>query len=316
MTISSHVTTFDGLPIVRFDAAAEPPADPSTVAWRVQATEYDSPSEELVGTMESLLAYVPAESIRALVIGQWGSAYDTPAPVDLLVSLAPRLTGLRALFLGEMTFEECEISWIRHGDVTGLLEAYPALEVLRVRGADGLRLRPVRHEALRELAFESGGLPAELVRAVAACDLPALTHLELWLGVDEYGGDATVADLAPVLAGERLPALRHLALCNAEIADEVAAAVATAPVVARLAVLDLSRGTMTDAGLDALLAGQPLTHLHRLDLYHHYLSEEAARRAVARLAGVRLAGVRVDVSDPQEPDEDDGEVYRYTAVGE
>ncbi|MFI6821016.1 STM4015 family protein [Micromonospora sp. NPDC050187] len=311
MTISTHVTMFDGLPIVRFKREVELPADPSAVAWRVEAPDYDSSPEELAAELDALLSRVPADAIRALVVGRWGSAYDTPAPVELLVSLAPRLTGLRALFLGEMTFEECEISWIRHRDVTGLLEAYPALEVLRVRGAEGLTLEPVRHEALRELAFESGGLPAELVRAVGECDLPALGHLELWLGVDDYGGDATVADLAPVLAGERLPALRHLALCNAEIADQVAAAVATAPVVARLEVLDLSRGTMTDAGVDALLAGQPLTHLRQLDLYHHYLSDEAAQRVVAR-----LPGVRVDVSDPQEADEDDDEVYRYTAVGE
>ncbi|BCL18100.1 STM4015 family protein [Micromonospora sagamiensis] len=311
MTISTNVTTFDGLPVVRFDREAELPADPSMVAWRVEAPRYDSPPEELAAELDALLSRVPADAIRALVVGPWGDAYDRPAPVELLVSLAPRLTGLRALFLGEMTFEECEISWIRHGDVTGLLEAYPALEVLRVRGAEGLALKPVRHEALRELAFESGGLPATVVRAVGDCDLPALTHLELWLGVEDYGADATVEDLAPVLGGERLPALRHLALCNAGIADEVAAAVATAPVVARLEVLDLSRGVMTDAGLDALLAGQPLTHLRQLDLYHHYLSEEAAQRAVAQ-----LPGVRVDVSDPQEADEDGDEVYRYTAVGE
>ncbi|WP_416905026.1 STM4015 family protein [Micromonospora echinospora] len=311
MTISTHVTTFDGLPIVRFSREGELPADPSAVAWRVEAPDYDSAPEDLAAELDALLSRVPADAVRALVVGRWGSAYETAAPVELLVSLAPRLTGLRALFLGEMTFEECEISWIRHREITGLLEAYPALEVLRVRGADGLTLKPVRHEALRELAFESGGLPATLVRAVGDCDLPALTHLELWLGVEDYGGDATVADLAPVLAGERLPALRHLALCNAEIADEVAAAVATAPVVARLEVLDLSMGITTDAGVDALLAGQPLTHLLRLDLHHHYLSDEAAQRVVTR-----LPGVRVDVSDRQEPDEDDDEVYRYTAVGE
>jgi hypothetical protein len=311
VTVNNHLTTFDGLPVVRFDAAAEPPADPSTVAWRVQATEYDSPSEELVGTMEALLAYVPAKSIRALVIGQWGSAFDAPAPVELLVSLAPRLTGLRALFLGEMTYEECEISWIQHGDITGLFTAYPALEMLRVRGAEGLQLSPVRHESLRELAFESGGLPARVVRAVGACDRPALTHLELWLGTDNYGGDATPADLAPVLTGERLPALRHLAPCNADIADDVAAAIATAPVVPRLEVLDLSKGTMTDVGAQALLGGQPLTHLRRLDLHHHYLSDEMARRVVTQ-----LAGVEVDVSDAQQADEDEGRTYRYPAVSE
>ena len=80
-------------------------------------------------------------------------------------------------------------------------------------------------------------------------------------------------DLAPILAGARLPALKHLGLRDAEIADEVAAALAGAPVVARLETLDLSLGTLSDAGAAALLAGQPLTHLRKLDLHHHFLSD-------------------------------------------
>ena len=120
--------------------------------------------------------------------------------------------------------------------------------MLRVRGADGLAVTPVRHEALREFAFESGGLPAAVVGSVGECDLPALRHLELWLGTDGYGGDATVDDLAPILTGARLPALTHLGLRDSEIADEVAAALAGAPVVARLESLDLSLGALSDVG--------------------------------------------------------------------
>ncbi|MGC9666070.1 STM4015 family protein [Planosporangium sp. 12N6] len=309
MTIHSHVSTFDGLPVVACDPdpGVAPPADPSAVAWRIQVDDFEAPPEEFAELVEGLLERVPAASIRALVIGEWGSAYDTAPPIDLLVSLAPRLTGLRALFLGDLVAEECEISWINHEDVTPLLEAYPALEVLRVRGAEELRLRPVRHENLRELAFESGGLPAHVVRAVGECDLPALAHLELWLGVSEYGGDTGVDDLAPILAGGRFPRLRYLALCNAETADQVAAAVAAAPVVAGLHTLDLSKGILTDAGAAALLAGQPLTHLRRLDLHHHYLSDEMMARLRAD-----LPGVAVDVSEQQTEDE----YGRYTAVAE
>ena len=124
-----------------------------------------------------------------------------------------------------MTGEECEISWIQQGDITPLLEAYPALEVLRVRGAEGLELTP---GAARARCASWPSSPAACrprwSAAVGECDLPALRHLELWLGTDNYGGDATVDDLAPILAGARLPALTHLGLRDAEIADEVAAA--------------------------------------------------------------------------------------------
>jgi hypothetical protein len=311
VTIGTHISEFAGLPVTEFDPDGELPADPAAVAWRIEAPDFESPPEELGQLAAQLVDRVPAGAVRALVVGEWGSAYETPPPLDLLVSLAPKLPGLRALFLGEMIGEQCEISWIHHDDITPLLAAYPALEVLRVRGADGLQLSPVRHEHLRELAFESGGLPGHVVRAVGDSDLPALTDLELWLGVSQYGGDATPEDLAPILSGARLPRLRHLALCNAEIADQVAAVVAAAPVVAGLESLDLSKGIMTDTGAEALLAGQPLTHLRRLDLHHHFLSGAMASRLRAE-----LSGVDVDLSDEQQAEEDGDDVWRYTAVSE
>ncbi|MEU4774201.1 STM4015 family protein [Micromonospora sp. NPDC023644] len=287
------------------------PDDPSAVAWRLEVEDHDAEPEEFVGLVRALREQVPPDSVRALVIGEWGEAYERPLPIAPLVEAAGEWTGLRAVFLADLTYEQCEISWLTHGDITGLLAAYPLLGVLWVRGAQGLRLEPIRHAELRELRFESGGLPAALVRAVGACELPALHRLDLWLGRRDYGGDASAEDLAGVLSGAGLPALRYLAACNAEIADAVAAAVATAPIVPRLEALDLSKGTLTDEGAKALLAGQPLTHLTRLDLHHHYLSEEMAASVVAA-----LPGVQVDLADAQTAEEYDGKPYRYTAVGE
>jgi hypothetical protein len=308
MTIDEHLTHFAGLPVVAFDPQGEPPADPGACAWRV-ATNYDGGKEEFKARLRALVDSDWAGSVRALVLGEWGDSYERGAPIGKLVKSADRLAGLRALFIGEMISEECEISWIHHRDITPLLQAYPGLEILRVRGSEGLELAPLRHEALRELAFESGGLPGHIVRAVGECDLPGLSHLELWLGTDEYGGDADSEDLSGVLAGTWLPALRYLGLRDAEIADEVASALASAPVVARLETLDLSLGVLSDVGGAALLSGQPLTHLRRLDLHHHYLSDDMAQRIGDELGS---AGVEVDVSDGQ--DDDDGD--RYIAVSE
>jgi len=322
MTISEHVTEFAGLPCFPFEEGAELPADPSSVAWRIEAWEEDSgewqhqPSPSFQRTFENFLDTVDPAQVTALVIGSWGYAAFNDPPIEQLCAAASRLTGLRSLFLGDITFEECEISWIRQGDITPLLVAYPDLEALWVRGADAqdgegggtLRLGPIRHTSLRELVIESGGLPGSVVRGVAECDLPALEVLELWLGTSHYGGDVTVDDLAPILAGTRLPELRYLGLRDAEIADEVAAALATAPVVAQLDILNLSLGTLSDEGAAALLAGQSLTHLRRLDLHHHYLGEEMADRLTAA-----LTGVTVDLSDRQQADRH-GE--RYVAVSE
>jgi hypothetical protein len=309
MTIGHHIETFAGRRVMAFPPEEEFSGDPATIAWRIEDPDFEG-GDVFAERLELLTRQAWARGVTALVVGEWGSAYDTAAPIELLVQAMAQLPSLDALFLGEMTFEECEISWIHHGDVTPLFEAGPRLETLTIRGSDGLSLKSLSHESLRSLTFESGGLPAEVVRAVGDCDFPRLRHLELWLGTDNYGGDATPEDLAPILAGGRLPALKSLALRNAEIADMVATALASAPVVARLEVLDLAMGMLSDAGATALLTGQPLTHLRKLDLHHHYISEPVMQRLRAELT---QAGVEVDLSDAGDPNSDDG---RYIVVSE
>ncbi|MGS2645641.1 STM4015 family protein [Streptosporangium sp. LJ11] len=301
---------YAGLPIVslRPPGAPHPPA--GEAAWRVSVRVYDA-KETFEEHFARFAETVDTTEVRALIVGGWGEAYekDASGPVRLLAESATRFPALRSLFFAAMPQEECEISWIQQSDVTPLLEAFPLLERLEVRGGTGLELRPVGHEHLRVLRFEAGGLPASVVRGVGMSEFPALEHLEAWLGTSEYGGETTAADLENILSGERLPALRHLGLQNSEIQDEVAGLVAVAPVVARLESLAQSMGVLTDEGAEALLSGQPLTHLKRLDLHHHYLTDAMVERLTTTFSG---SGVRLDVSDQKEPD---GE-WRYVAVAE
>ncbi|WP_329429650.1 STM4015 family protein [Streptosporangium sp. NBC_01495] len=304
--IHQHLTEFHGLP-VRFLDADDTPA--SQAAWRLSGDP--SGGEAPIGdAIRELLDEADCAAVRALVVGTWGWAHDNDRadePIRLLVEAAPRLPALEAIFLGDYVSEESEISWIGQSDVTPLLTAYPRLRRLDVRGGDGLELRPVVHAALKTLRFESGGLPAGVVRAVGASTLPALRHLEMWLGTEGYSGDSGPDDWAAILAGGGLPALRHLGLQNSARQDEVAAAVATAPIVARLESLDLSMGVLSDEGAEALLSGQPLTHLNRLNLRHHSLSGEMAEKVVAA-----LSGVEVDVSEQRGIDGD----WRFIEVSE
>ncbi|WP_305788654.1 STM4015 family protein [Symbioplanes lichenis] len=305
MTISSHLETFAGLPIVAWDADSSP-ADPAAVAWRLEAGS-DAPASELEVAFEQVLERAGPGGPVALVLGEWSEAFEMAPPLDLFIRHASRLGRLRSLFIGEMTFEECEISWINQGDYGPLLAAFPELERLWIRGSQGLVLEPQRHERLKELVLQSGGLPPAIVRAVGECDFPQLERLELWLGVENYEGGATLEDLAPILAGRVFPALTYLGLRNAENADEIAGSLAAAPVVGRLRELDLSLGMLGDAGGEALLTGQPLDHLAALTLRHHFMSPEIAERLTQE-----LTGVRVDVSEVQKEEE----WGRYTAVAE
>ncbi|MFF2010663.1 STM4015 family protein [Streptomyces sp. NPDC058195] len=312
-----HLHELLGLPAVDFPHAtgAAPEQAAGAAAWRISVDPYEDDETSWEDAFKAFLEAVDPAGVRALIIGQWGESYESSSSyaIDLVIAAADRLTSLEAVFVGDMTMEESEISWIEHDDVTPLLTAFPDLVELGVRGGTGLVFPPVKHERLRSLTIEAGGLPAGVVRGVLDSELPALERLDLWLGVSAYGGDADVADLAPLLSGTRFPGLSHLGLRNSELQNEIASAVASAPVVARLRVLDLSNGTLGDEGATALLDGQPLTHLERLDLHHHFMTEPVERRVVA---GLEPHGVRVDVSERETPWGDRGIEGRYTSVAE
>ena len=216
------------------------------------------------------------------------------------------LPALTAIYLGDVVREECEMSWINQSDVSPLLEAFPHLQYLRTRGGEGLALGSPRHQTLRALACEAGGLDASFIRSLAISDFPNLEYLELWLGTDDYGGTATVADLQPLLSGKLFPRLRYLGLRNAQIADQVAAAVVDCPLLQRLEILDLSLGVLTNTGAEALLKLQSPS-LKRLDLHYNYISQDL----IGRLEALPL---NVDASRPVTMDL--SEEYRFVAVGE
>jgi hypothetical protein len=293
----------------------ELPGDADGWAWRIDCDSWEGPG--FLDLFDAFLTTMgPATGqIRALILGNWvtdqdldKTAADMYAP---LVAAADRFPNLRALFLGDIEQQDHEISWIHQSDLAPLLRAFPKLTEFGVRGSENLAWEARAYPELRELTFQSGGLPPAVVRAIGASDFPELTDLELYLGDSEYFGGSDVDDLAAILDGTRLPALRYLGLRDDENADATAAALAHAPIVARLEILDLSLGVLSDEGVAALLAGQPLTHLKKLDLHHHFISEEMQQRLRAA-----LPGVEVDLSDPQEEDVDGDEVYRYVAVSE
>ncbi len=312
---SEHLTHFHGLPVFDLPAAGSkaPLPEPDAVAWRLRF-DWDG-EEDLAEIWPRFLDSVDTTRVTALVIGAWSDEmYESDLGVELrrVIDAADRLPALTGFFLADVVSEENEVSWIEQTDLAPLLNAFPRLRELGARGGHR-EFGPVRHEELRVLRLESGGMSGAVVRSIAESELPALERLELMFGSDAYGGDTTVEDLGPLLSGTRFPALRHLGLLDSEIEDAVAEAVAQAPVVASLETLSLAMGVLTDAGAEALLSGQPLTHLARLDLHHHFLSDAMMRRIREAL---EPAGVEVDLSEQEKPHESHGRVWHYIAVSE
>ncbi|MGP4009125.1 STM4015 family protein [Streptomyces sp. 4N124] len=329
MAMLNRMQEFHGLPVFDFPAseldpqdAAELPA-PESVAWRVGVLNpYEGDDWEAAFTR--FLATVPAAQVRALIVGCWGDPADGPEEaIKLLVAMRYQLTALRALFLGDLNDEWVEIaqlgnelfktSHITQGEVTPLLNAFTELEEFGVRGETDLSFPAVRHERLRKLVVETTAMPVDVVRGIAASDLPALEHLDLWLGASTWGGNYEVADLAPILDGARLPALKHLALRNSEFQDAICKALATAPIVPQLEELDLSMGKLTDDGVTALLTGQSLTHLKSLDLHHNFLST-GMRNYLKELPEWHRIHINTDPEDAGLYVSTDGILHRFIAV--
>lgn len=291
------ISEFNGQEVVEFNGAKSWAG--ADVAYRLREEYEDKIS--IADRLDALVQQPGIERLCGLIISSWSGAMEgngSKEVVEKLANVAPRLPGLRALFLGEMTYEDCEISWINQSDVSPVLRAFPRLESLWIRGGTGLAFSRVSHKALRQLVIETGGLPRSAIRELFLCDLPALEHLELLLGEPNYGFDGSVEDLQPVLSGRLYPNLKFLGLMNSMIANEIAAVAVNSPIVDRIQTLDLSLGNLDDEGARALLALASNSNLLRLDISHHYASEEA----VATL--VRTLKCEVVAEDRQDPEDD------------
>jgi hypothetical protein len=309
MSIHENLTEFAGKPVQDFKEAGAI-ADFSAVAPRIRCA-YDE-EETLTDYLALLLEQPGAQAIEALVFGVWmdgGEAVDvTPQEtVELLVASKDRLPNLKALFIGDTTSEENEISWIAQSDHSAIWAAFPKLEIFCARGANDLRLGQINHQNLHTLVVQSGGLPSIVVREALAANAP-FRHFELWLGVDYYGANTSVSDFAPLLEGKLFPGLETLALRNCAYADELAEALAEAPILDRIETLDLSMGTLSDRGAKALLASPKLKRLKKLDVSLCFVSDELIAQLAA--AGPTLVAEDMRLSHCR------GEDDFYVAVSE
>lgn len=258
--------------------------------------------EELAGKDESL-------QLESLIIGDWGGAYesDSSVVIEALVRLKDRFPQLRSLFIGDMSSEECEVSWINQSNLGPILSAYPELRSLTIKGSTDLSLVPAHHDKLEELTIICGGLGTDVITSISEGSFKNLKKLELYLGVEEYGFDGSLADVLQLIEPGKFPLLSYLGLKDSEIQDEIAIAVADAPILDQLHTLDLSMGTLTDKGAEALINSEKILKLKSLDLSYHYMSDAMMNRW-------KQSGLNVDISDQQDADED--EDYRYPSLTE
>jgi len=269
---------------------------------------YDDDAADFTARLDALLADKKLGELRGLVIGQWYGDYCDKGPnamCEKLLANAAKLTSLKGLFVGDIVQEESEVSWIHQCDYGPLLSALPQLEDLVIRGGENLRFSKLKNSTLRSILLQTGGLSKKTLKDLFSAELPSLQTLRLWLGVDDYGGDGTVKDLAPILSGKLFPQLTYLGLQDCKYSDDIAKAVAKAPILERLKGLDLSMGTLSDEGAKVLIDTPAIRNLKYLNLRHHYMSKEMVKK-------IRELGIEVNVGDQRTARDDE----RYPEVTE
>lgn len=267
---------------------------------------------KLKDLITELVADVEAcKAITSLIIGDWGAAYEDTMDdaIPALIEASPILPNLKSLYIGEMSSEECEISWINQTNLGPVLAAYPQIESFTIQGSTDLSLEPLHHGKLHTLTIICGGLPKSVLNEIYNAHLPELTTLTLYLGVENYGFDGSIEDILPFLNQNPFPKLKYLGLTNSEIQDEIAIAAANAPVLEQLDTLDLSNGTLSDKGAEVLINSDAVKKLKHLNLNYHYMSDEMVARWEA-------TGLSVNIFDQQEADADDEYEWRYPAITE
>lgn len=286
--------------------------DWGSTCYRIRRDYGSGPS--ITELIEAFAADPQAGNVTELIIGAWDFEGDSSESArDALVSAARAVPNIEALMFGDIVMEESEISWIEHPDLAPLFRAFPKLREFRMRGSNGLEFEGLAHPRLERLTIECGGLPTKAILDVITSDCPRLAHLELWLGVEDYGFEATPETFRPLLEGTVFPSLKYLGFRNSQISDDIAVALgktAAGPsILDRIQILDLSLGTLGDRGAVALLENPKIGNLQKLDLHHHYISDEVMQR-------FDELDVEVDLADQEEPDVYDDDEYRYTAVAE
>lgn len=265
--------------------------------------------------LKLLLQNSQVEKVEALVCQIHGfyNNYDVEFYkfVNLIYENRDKLLNIKALFIGDAVVYPFMSSFLDLGDVTLILKAFPKLEVLQVRGGWGLAIQKMQHNNLKTLVVETGltFIESRTIEQICKLDLPGLEYLELWLGgCHRYGEDIGTKHLLPILAGEIFPNLKYLGLRSSDYSDNVALCLAELPtVIDRLAVLDLSMGTLTDKGAEALLNFPSINKLHTLNVSMNNLSESMIEKLYQLNCKV--------IAEPQEDEEADSG-SRYCALYE
>lgn len=281
---------------------------------------------DLAAVTRELLASPMLMFVERLRFGLAGYSRDNDwRPTLEAVIASPVASQIQELAFDDYTYQDCEISWAPYGVFDGLLARLPALAELTIKSGGGGSLGQLALPKLHTLVRVTGGMRVAELASIVDADWPALVRLDLWLGTDMYNGEIVAGsrELEILFAGARMPALRHLALANAQIIEQLIAPLAASALLPQLTSLDLGKGVLARRGVERIIASKDrFAHLVQLDVSQSYLVPAEVAALQAALPATTIIATEQREYEPYEPDdddevdEDDLEDDRYVVLGE
>ena len=291
---------------VQFELVEEDNIDVSKQTYYYDYEEYDN-GKGPETMIEEILAHEAFPELDELVIGDWGAWERSCQPIiDGIIENKEKFSHIQKVFIGNMDYEACEVSWILQGNYSKLWAAMPQLKELTIKGSNELVLGEICHEELEALTIICGGLPVSVIQSIQNAKLPKLKKLLLFIGVERYGFDGDENTIKELLTQAQFPELTYLGITDSEIQDELTEVVLGSKFMEQITTLDLSNGTLTDKGGALLLEKIPqYPNIRKLDIHYNYLSVNMAKKLEA-------LPIEVDASEIEQSWGDDGRIALLT----
>ncbi len=296
---------------MKFELVEEDNINVTKQTYYYEYEEYEEEDKGPETMIEDILAHKAFPGLDELVIGNWGVWNGSCPPIiDGIVENKEKFSHIQKVFIGNMGYEECEVSWIEQGDYSKLWAAMPQLKELTIKGSVDLYLGEICHEELEALTIICGGLPTSVIQSIQNAKLPKLKKLLLFIGVEGYGFEGDENIVKDLLTQAQFPELTYLGITDSEIQDELTEIVLNSKFMGQLTTLDLSNGTLTDKGAALLLEKLPqYPNITKLDVHHNFLSTKMAKK-------LEQLPIEVDVSEIEQASSYNGNVYTYAMLTE
>ncbi len=300
----------------------EPSATEYKIGAKVDASksykffqDYDVTDGTVLEQLASFITQENCDKVTKIVIGMWGEYDSGPdEALDFIIANKEKFKAVKHFYIGDIESEENEMSWIIQTGYEKFLKEFSNIEKLELRGGNELVLGKFNLPNLKQLRIETGGMSNELLEEIIASIQHSknLTHLELWLGTEEYGGTVKAETVEKLISGMDLPKLKFLGLMNSDIQDLIVKLFENHPIIDKIETLDFSMGVLTNKGGKSLLANDKLSTLKSLRCVFNFMSDDMIEKLTNKFKNGDFDRSWAEY----EEEEDEEDRYYYVEVGE